>query len=231
MAEIVLLYNHDLNETEVTRELAKILRFHLKSRGHKVRVVELPKECSSHYTMKIAPEERRKSNPFKNFISALKSNSPQAIVVDLHTTPDSEWLPQFLPKRDFSKIRKFRAESFEDQWPISRPNIGPIGLDFLPNYGIYYAEIPAKYIEASEEIQKLAPKPGSISFWNLRQHYYFQQADLRKTKAANYLSRLVIRKLAHLIDQTANTLNGRYRVPRRKRHKSRVPRRPRVRLL
>jgi hypothetical protein len=49
---------------------------------------------------------------------------------------------------------------------------------------------------------------------SLRQ-YFESEIDLKKTRGANYLAPIIVRKLAHLIDTAIKTSQGFYRPPRR----------------
>jgi len=224
MAKIVLCWNWHVNESPVTGSLAKLLKPLLESRGHEVVIKKVPFRDSFHGMHKedsmISLSTEGTSGKHEQFFNKIERENPDSIILDLHTTALKNMLIALKQADEgfFRKVSRWKARTLDSR-PQLFDTIPPI-LIFPSGTGArcLTVEIPFEHRAISKPLRSLgkktiksSKKSGETSIVN---RYFTDQADLKKTKAANFLSPTVVRKLAHLIDDTVNTEAGVYRRPR-----------------
>jgi hypothetical protein len=190
---IVLLWNRHLNESPVTQPFAKNLQTALTTRGYFVTV-----------------EKRSPGFPFSEDSWSGHVYPENTIVIELHTTPVSEYRHEIN-----SKVKKWQARA---HFFFSHGNVNPtdISLDAIDNHH-FYLEIPGRYQIAHKNLlrRKHERVPADYTC------YFEGQASLKASNAANFLSETVVRKAAHLIDETIKRVLGLRRPSRTLAHRYR----------
>ena len=241
MAKIVLAWNVHPNESAVTLLMARKLKTALESRGHQVEIFKVPvKETIFNLAAwknwkNASPKDLHGWEPY------FKQHFPDQIVIDLHTTMDSKMV-KIDPERQSKKLprkyqqnpklltkpKNWKAEEFRiNESRLNQDKSGQLEI-YARSQGIYSVEIPAVYKPSPRNLrQKVKANFGSLvspqSSLIPRIYLYFKKnADRKASETANYLSPMVVRKLAHLIDTTINRDHGVYRQPRRAPNRSRI---------
>ena len=235
MAQIILVWGVHPNESEVTQELAKMLQKNLAEKGHTSTVIQFPHDFTIH-----AHAEKSGFADMAEYESALKEEhaffktlfheNPRAFVLDLHSSP-VEGYRFHKPRASKVKFWSTKPEIAKStSAPISNPRFNPTlkpGASMLvfgelslpqifkhPSY--FVVELPAAYRASRKTWSKLKPRVFDIWFSGPDSYHWFGiEADLKKTKAANFLSPTTVAKLSHAIDRTVNTRLGVYGKPRR----------------
>lgn len=235
-----MLWNYHTNETEVTEYLAKELEKNLKARGHEVLLKPFPDDASFQAAAKRFP---RYSDfrafggiPSREHIARLKKDNPGAVIFDLHTSTDVNYLRYPHHSEIINKPKAWKARTASSKF-VSESQLLAIQENHFNEPGVFAVEIPAKHVDIgrknldSDVRDLLRDADRAIVMPSAYDHfekYFTERASLKKTKAANYLAPIIIRKLAHLIDAKANTEAGRYRRPRGPLFKV-APKKPKIR--
>ena len=201
MAKIVLIWNNHPGESPVTLPMARKLKVKLEKKGHEVRIEKVPFKSTLYgFDQKTVQDFLSLTKKVRKQVA---SKFPDHFIIDLHTTPDKILEA---PRR----ISKWRMQTLGVglEEPKKRPLLEKQGTR------IYFLEMPAAYRDASPGLKSIEKKRATLAFWR-HKIYYLKQADLKASKAANYLSPLAVRKFAHVIDTAVNTDLGIYRKPRR----------------
>jgi len=224
MASIVLLWNADPNESSVTKELALKLKEAIESRDHKVSIVKVPFKYSIHSRYSrlgmVGVERDTLANPgSSDFVNTLAEKQPESFFIELHTTPSNIYRQSTgLP----TKIKKWKTGEEPDTVYVQEKQLSIRKMIYGTYLNRYFVvEMPAEYKKARTVFRRLLEKGGSPM--QMLEKYFSHETDLRATKSANFLSPLIVRKLAHQIDSTVNTAIGKYKRPKRPPNKSRKP--------
>ena len=248
MAEIILVWNVHPNESEVTQEMAKLLKIGLGERGHEVKIVKFPDEATIHELVRQLPEskeyakanikvaEKKSIELIIDFLLDLKQKNPGAVTFELHCdNADINYKNGVFRKRRPKFWKAGKVTEIITPYPKNTPPFQLIHrVDFDSKLeGLYALEMPAVYRPAEADLLALIEKIPRVSGfgWGSKPHplarsYFMRTADLKQTRAANYISPKTLAKITHLFDTTANTYLGRYRKPRGKpfRPKAKPPR-------
>jgi len=206
MDKIILLWNVHANEGPVTEEMAKLLKTNLEKKGHKIEIIEAPEEYRAH---------RRYSDAFRASLGAkndgwgfkLRSKFPfpGSSIIELHV---SHLAKMVRPLNTASRTKTSRWKTIHMPKIQSPQIVRP--LELITNMpGWHILETPAKH------------ETGVL-------HNLNDKAVLKTSKAANCLSPIVVKKVAHLIDSVVNTEQGVYHKPRRPLRQKKEARRRRI---
>lgn len=213
MAKIFLAWNTHRDESPVTEQMAERLKTVLEKKGHDVRIVEIPWRMSTwgHFTeyTKWAESLGKRS---RVLLKKLYRKNPGAFIFDLNCTPNEKYFSAgIVPMgRKITRIKNWKARETEKGYnAIAHLQIFP---DPLGRPDVWAVEFPAAY----------AQHPKSLGRY-LHSHYVGgaseKDANLKASESMNFLSPLVVRKLAHLIDSNVNTRLKRYRETRGEKFK------------
>ncbi|MBU2476175.1 hypothetical protein KKG83_01760 [Candidatus Micrarchaeota archaeon] len=178
MAKIILVWNTHPTESAATLPVARLLKTDLEKRGHKVSIQKVPFIKTLH-----GSSNQTESNVAQTF----SKQYPESFVIDLHAGPDDKLV---LPHRR-GKPKKLRTEytsTFFSDFTKNAPALAR-------SDNLYFLELPAKFTE-SRGIFKRKSQNVKDSI----KHRFERQADLKQTKASNYFTERVIRKIGHKID-------------------------------
>jgi hypothetical protein len=210
MTRISLVCNFHTNESPVTRILAKKLAATLRLRNLDAEIVSIPDVHSLQGGYRDSPVNSDKPD---EWISAFRKKNPDSFVVELHTTPDTDMLVPLAGKsRNLKKIKNWQAAS--GLWLEARGNIELLQIDRKH----CVIEMPAAYVQNPHftSAHRLGISPNDAK-------YFSRQADAAQSQRKNYLDRLVVQRMAHLIDSEVKTVEKRYRTPRLPSHLRRMP--------
>lgn len=200
MANIVLVWNYHINESPITNPMARKLKQELERRGHSVIISPVPLGKSFHGQIEQHHPWRAEEETEKYVAELYKkhpaANNQPVFVFDLHGTPSTLY-KHALGNLGMENVHDWQVDTDSGRAIKAHLKVAPKEK----HEHAFTVEMPYE-MRDSPSRHLLRRMPGAKIPENMQHYrqYFTEQADMPKSAKNEYLSDIVVKKLASAIE-------------------------------